>query len=424
MECPNVPDSYMTCVKKNGQNYWVLGDKEEHNDSCPENSTPWRVDALCNVTEETKCYETEFKGNSVAVCVVPTEGKTELEACGQHYLESPHMIENDVPITDLKYFEDKVVCTKQNIGQLQGAELVTWVQKGREDICQDIVDEATDRCEGKANCDYKVEKMYSDENMLSFDCVLDTKNVPANNQNTHWWNWLRINKYDCKDKGWTCTDDSLSEYKGGEVCQMKDDCHKNAEFGICKNKKCALGPATGSNCGRDEDCDRLSSVEGTCKDGRCSTGKNGLHVEYIKPKNCSINDKKHPYSLHQYCGKVEQDGSTIYTGVCTQIEGSELHACKAFESTAEIKEVKNEEENYLRGIRYPQNFYDELPPWDNLDLCPREERIEVDGKVICAATTERLEVNMGTVQAKNMGSADIKCKNRNVGLPLVALPSF
>ena len=423
MECKNQPDSYMNCHKKNGQYYWEVNDNIDLDQTCPENSQPWRMHALCNVESKSQCYETNFDDEKLAVCVVPTKEKTILNECGQKYINQPHLIENDKLINDAKYFDDKVICTKQNIGQLQNAELVTWVSKENKDLCDKIVEEAELICADKSDCNYKVEKMLIDDDVSVYDCVLDTKNIPSDDKSPQWWDWNRINSYECKDNGWTCSDDSLKEYKGGKICNMNDDCHKNAEFGICKNKKCAVGPATGSNCSKDEDCDRLNGIEGKCSNDRCSSGKNGIITEYIKPKDCDSNNKNYPYSLHQYCGETEIYGSSVYTGYCESVGNSSKTACKAFSSTQEILYVQDEEENYLRGIRHPRNFYEKTPPWQNLSLCPDDEKISVNGRTFCGSSVDRLNVYLGRVSATDTSSANIKCANE-YNVPVVALPSF
>tara|TARA_B100000482_G_C12598729_1_gene294299 strand:- start:474 stop:1733 length:1260 start_codon:yes stop_codon:yes gene_type:complete len=419
MSCANVSNRYLNCSEKNGQYFWKLDD-EPLDGVCPSNSIPWRVHALCNSSDTSLCYETSLGEDRVAVCVVPTkhDGTTMIKECGLKYLQEEHLIQHDVPIEDAAYFKDKTICTKQNIGQLKGAEIVTWVPDGREDLCDEIVDQARSTCNGKNDCDYKFERIYEKKELPSYDCVIDTKNVPSNERNYQWWNWIRTHSYSCKDKGWTCTDESMSEYKGGELCIMKDDCHKNAEFGVCSNKQCVLGAAIGTNCSKDEDCDLLNNVEGECTNGRCSEGKNGLNVSYYKPQECNEYEKINSHSLYQYCGNSER---STYTGYCNAIPGTSKKVCKAFENYSELQHVKDEEENYLRGIRHPQNFYPQTPPWENLEVC--SDYITVNGKRICTSTTEKIDAYLGTVEAADLQTAENKCKRR-FDVPVLTLPSF
>lgn len=421
MSCANVVDHHLNCRKKNGQQYWKLEDTPLDGEICPENSIPWRIHALCNSSDTSLCYETSLDDDRVAVCVIPTDENktTAIKECGIKYLKEGHLIQHDVPIQDVNYFNDKTICTKQNIGQLKNAEIVTWVPDDREDLCDKIVNQAQSTCDGKPDCDYKFERVYEKKALPMFDCVIDTKNVPSNEQNYQWWNWIRTHSYSCKeDKGWTCTDESMSEYKGGEICSMKDDCHKNAEFGVCLNKQCVQGAAIGTNCSKDEDCDLLNSVEGECSNGRCSEGKNGLHVSYYKPKDCDTDQKVHEHSLYQYCGDTENG---TYTGYCNTIPGTSKKVCKAFQNVAEMQHIKAEEENYLRGIRHPQNFYAQTPPWENLEACT--EYITVHGKQICASTTEKIDAYLSTVEAQDLQAASDKC-NRQYDIPVITLPSF
>ena len=303
----------------------------------------------------------------------------------------------------------------------------TYVPKDREDLCDQILDEAMNICDGKSNCDYKVERLTKDEPASSYECVINTRDVPTvSSARPMWWEWHRVNEYNCKDdKGWLCDDRSLKNFKGGDKCFMKDDCHANAEFGMCVNKKCVLGSAPGSNCTRDEDCDILQNVEGVCKNNAiCTKGKNGLQVSYYKPKDCSDEDKHYPHSLHNYCGEfLDEDGTKKYTGYCASVNGTKKKACKAFSSN-DVKNIQHEEENYLRGIRHHQNYYEESPPWENLVTCPENELVDVDGgHKLCFPTIEKLNVNLGKVYAQNTYSAEQKCK-KNFKVPQVVLPSF
>ena len=191
----------------------------------------------------------------------------------------------------------------------------------------------------------------------------------------------------------------------------------------CQNKKCVLGAAKGSNCSQDEDCDKLNSVEGHCSNEKCTHGKNGLDVSYYKPKECDKNNDQHPYSLHKYCGEITVDGKTSYTGYCKSINSTGKHACKSFENFNELKHVKEEEENYLRGIKYHRNFYDDTPPWDNLIQCPENDKIQINGVELCMSTMEKLDTFLGTVKATNLSSATEKCEYK-YNVPHITLQSF
>ncbi len=424
MECKNQPNKMMKCGKKNGEYYWTVdSDGSGSDENCPEHSLPWRIDALCSVQDGKKCYQTKLGDDTVAVCVEATDSSA-LNTCGQEYLKKKHVIANDHEIEDLSTLNNMMECSLQTFGQMMSTNLRTYVPKGREDLCEQIVEEAIHVCDGKPDCDYKVEKLMTDEPSSSYECVINTRDVPTLSSRPKWWEWHRVNEYECKkDKGWLCDDSSLQNYKGGEKCFMKDDCNSNAEFGMCVNKKCVLGSAPGSNCTTHEDCDILQNVEGVCENNAtCKKGKNGLNVSYYKPKDCSDDDKHYSHSLHNYCGEiVAEDGTKKYTGYCAPVNGSMKKACKAF--SHDVQDIRNEEENYLRGIRHHQNYYKEPPPWENLVKCPESERVDVNGHTLCFPTVEKINVNLGKVHAQNSYSAEQKCHEK-FNVPQVALPSF
>lgn len=428
MECRTQPNKFMKCEKKNSDYYWTVDSDESGSDeTCPENSLPWRVDALCSIHDERKCYQTELGEDKVAVCV-ETDSSSALNSCGQAYLGQKHAIANDHEIKDYSILDNMMECSLQSFGQMMSTNLRTYVPKGRQDLCERIIEEAMHVCDGKSNCDYEVEKLLNDELSSSYECVINTRDVPdASTSRPMWWEWHRVNEYQCKDdKGWLCDDKSLKNYKGGEKCFMKDDCNSNAEFGMCVEKKCVLGSAPGSNCTTDADCDILQNVEGVCKNNTiCKKGKNGLQVSYYKPKDCSDDEKQFSHSLHNYCGEiVDENGTTKYTGYCAPVKGT-LTACKAF-SRQDVINIRRDEEDYLygmQGIRHHQNFHENLPPWENLQVCPDSERINVNGFELCSPTVEKINVNLGKVHAQNKNEAMRKCKETfNVTQAQVALP--
>jgi hypothetical protein len=414
----------MNCKKHNGEYFWSLDPEENTDETCPDHSVPWRLDALCSVKTDEKCYETTFGNDKVAVCVI-TDDTSELSACAYDYLNQDIKIANDHVINDPAYFDDMIECSLQDFGQMQSAKLKTYVPKNREDVCEQILDEANNACKGMSNCTYEAEKLIDDSPTTSFECVIDTRNIPKAAGKPTWWQWHRVNEYECKDDGWRCDDRSLNEYKGGAKCFMKDDCHSNAEYGMCVNQKCTVGSALGSNCQTDEDCDVLQNIEGSCNEGdkKCNKGKNGLHISYYKPKECSDDDKKYAHSLHNYCGETTDEyGGEKYTGYCANIEGTSKKVCKAM-SSKEVESIRHEEENYLQGIRHHHNFYSQKPPWENLIQCPQKDRVVVNGHELCYPTVEKISVELGKVHAHDIDSAGQKCSAR-FNLPHVVLPSI
>ena len=419
MECPNL-NSNIVCKKKNDKFVWTLDESklEPSISSCPTNSLPWKLDAVCNLVSKTKCWETEYKGQNITICA-GTEEAAEENPISKPFSKLLHSIEYTKPIENVELHLDEMMeCTRQELDVLKGTVWETWVPKNKPELCQSIITDYENQCDKTDTCD-KVEVLYETEDgESSYDCVLDTHKIPTGNK---WSDWTRVASYECKDKGWKCTDESLKEYKGGETCEMNDDCHSNFEPGICDNvtNKCKLGNSKGTNCSKDEDCDNLQTIEGKCSSGTCTKGKIGVDVDYYKPLECSSSAKAFEYSKYQYCGKVqrtdESGNPTVkYTGVCEAVPGTSIQACKPFsEGKAGLNEIKNiidDEQDYLMGINHPVNFYKHSPPWENMIPCDKEDRVDINGKSLCFPTVEKVSMNTKTVVADSMEEAKHKCQ--------------
>lgn len=427
MECANL-GKHLTCKEKNGHQFWSVQDEPESETACPDHSLPWRMDALCNLKDETKCYKKRIDSKEIGICVVPT-GDAKLTTQGEAALEIERLIENNVPITDPSYFEGMEACTRHTMEQMENASIITWVPKGEDYLCENIMKETSTFCDTNEDC--KFEHLYADTNHNTYECILDTSRIKdistiASKPNT-FPEWIRDNKYACKSDGFYCHDSNLSEYDGGNRCIIKDDCHDNSEFGICdvSTRSCTVGSSKNSNCTQDEDCDILKPLEGHCSDNKCVKGKSGIDVAYYKPLECDPSQKKYAHSVHQYCGEYSDGKETYYTGTCEFVNDRSFQACKPFK-TDEIAGLQLDEMTKARNAgTLVENFYRDPPPWEKLAECPPNHKIDVNGREICLLTMEKVEAHLGTVDAIDPDHAQQKCQATfGTRLPILALPKY
>jgi len=365
------------------------GDK--HTSNCPLDSMPWRMKSLC--LGKSNCYETEKYGQKIGVCVV-ADKESELTSEGRAELNRSAYVVNDREVSheDLK---GTSLCSKESFSGLKDTNVYTYVPKDNKALCEILIDDLKRDCK-----DCKIENLFVHSDVPdTYHCLLDTKKIPL--QTDKWYSWIRKNSQGCDHNNEFCT--NTKQYFS---CATDTDCDAAYEYGACdiETGTCASGPAKGSNCSRDEHCDNFVGVKGRCSERKCSVGKSDATVSYVKPMSCDLNpdDKT---SKYQYCG-MTKNGK--YTGICTNTEIGAF--CKPFTSKNEMRDFKANELDYQGGFVH-QNFFTELPPWENLEVCEGNNMIKVNDKMVCKYATEEIKVHQQTVTAHNYKEATKKCES-------------
>lgn len=398
-------------------------------ESIIENSLPWKLDALCNIKEdEDQCYEIDFHGKMINVCV-SAENDIHLSDAGEQFLQETHKIVWTKRISAVP--EDKQLCHSQQMIEMDGVTITSYVDKGDADTCESILEDAS-RCD---DCD--VTREYPSENTgENFECVLDTAHINEMNKSLDpEFQFVRDTTYDCKDNGWKCSPSEFDTHEIKEVgCRMSDDCHKNIEFGICdfENKTCKTG-ASNSGCNSHEDCDVIYS-KGQCKNDFCASGQTTVQVTYYKPSdiNCQNGsqtvDMCNRKNLYEYCGKItDSEGNEKFSGYCTNpVDNNgeilrDFKTCKPFLNQAEINQVISDENDYDSGC-HRGNFHSVPSNWENLTLCQNVK--VVDGRTICKSTMDRIDTKLGIIKANTVEQAQNKCDAEYPNLTVKALRKF
>lgn len=404
---------------------WTVGDQSADADLPDKaHSIPWRVDATCNATvNNPKCYEIEFENRKhVTVCVHPGIN-SKLSDFGTEYLAQEFPLEwaRPIDVNDAQHFGSRQKCHRQTMSELNNTIIESWVSRDDEIMCDNVVADAGDAP--------GLEKVFQSSGSQRYECVLDTGHIARQNARIEpEMRWVRKTSYPCKDDGWSCTEEDMHEYTGGQMCTLNDDCHKNVEFGVCNLQKnvCMNGSASGKNCTTHEDCDTIQEyASGKCDSGKCSRGSTGVEVSYFKPQECpaggNVNRNGQKYvAKHQYCGAISDvDGETKYTGYCTPVHDvhgnkiSSFRACKPFVTLDEKKAVEGDEADFQSGhpATSKLNYYEEPPPWERLTLCPPDKVRKVGNEIICTATMEEVPTKLDTnILATSSEDANQQCR--------------
>ena len=423
--CKNA-NRYLNFDTVDGEHKWLLSSEENRNEVRLANSIPWKLDATCNMDKNTSlCYEIEFHEKPISVCVKGNKD-SKINDMGFEYLKTRSFDpEWTKKIQDAQtHFNNKQKCHQQPFIQADGTYIETWVDKDDEVTCESIVNEAVENSNDKQS----ILNVFESIGSQHYECVLDTGHISEqNNIMQTEMNWVRKTKYPCKDKGWSCDDNNLKHYTGGDQCNINDDCHKNVEFGVCdlNTKTCLSGNSTGKQCSQHEDCDILKSYsQGYCENNVCMKGSTLIDASYFKPLDCdeslgNVDKNGEKYNAkYQYCGEIRHGTQTKFSGYCvhpSNKDGKEIKtfkACKPFEHDVEMTEVKNKEEDFQMGNQdtYRLNYHVEDPPWKRLVICPDEHIKQVGDKIICELTMQEIPTKLPkTIIATSIESATQKC---------------
>ncbi len=397
----------LICEKDGHHRTWRLASKDETPSDaeavCPAMSIPWRQHAFCDgISSSEKCYITEQLGEtkSVAVCLHQIDKNHPMQYTtwsGMQSLRKKTPVSFDRPVQRSEVDKTFEPCVVHKFGDASNTAVVGYTPKGDKAACSNMLQNAFQVCEHASSaeeCKMMVHSVHPNPGE-SEGCTLQTHDIPIAHQydKGEWFRWVRENSYSCKAAGWMCSAEDMKDYKA-PACERDEDCRASVEVGICdmKNHVCAVGSGQGKHCTKHEDCDILNRVEGACSAGSCKSGNTGVDATYIVPKSC---DRVSSDSLYTYCGETRTaNGDTLYTGVCTEYthKGKEYRGCKAFTDYTHIERTRATEHDWQAHHRPYANFYVHSPPWEQLDTCPSDKRVVVNGRSTCETTTDRIRI--------------------------------
>lgn len=140
---------------------------------------------------------------------------------------------------------------------------------------------------------------------------------------------------------------------------------------------------------------RLGHGDGWARWVRSDDGR----AEYLAPTPCDDEGS--------FCGAVEGDKETLYTGVCQTyvLNDDERRGCRAFASQEDVAGRRREAEFRTDPAT---NFNAERQPWESLALCT--DTVTIDGFEVCRST--RSAVVRTTTLARNAEDAAKRCDRR------------
>lgn len=415
--CPNYYGVRIRCTVEDGMSVWKGVDASNtstpRQSNCPAMSVPWRVQFTCQNKGEEQCYETRFDTETStqkgAVCLSSAEDKP-LATPVASTLVDGHVISHDIP-TAKKEIEDSYVrCIRYPLGTSPGTMVTMYVPPGDRASCDELQKDALSACSASSsseNCDQLVENLYVRDHSEAYRCKLDTRSIPvaSKKQHTEWWRWNRLTQYECKSKGWKCTDAEFSQYEE-PTCSTNDTCTAGASYGKCVAGKC-VASNSGAACRYDEECDE-QFVKGECTNGSCSNGENNkVGIAYFAPKECSMfTDEKD--GKYTYCGLFDGETGQEYSGYCQTFDydGYTHTGCKAFSNVDEIRRVVREEIDYAHEYKINLNKH---RPWQKLQMCPASVTSIVNGQPVCRMTVDTIYGSPHSVLAEKQSDARLKC---------------
>lgn len=411
-KCPAVQNGQIQCVSKNGQSAWQVTDstKSITNGTCPSDSIPWRLDALCATNKTAPiCYSTQLENQrGGAVCVTGMDNAN----VSHTSIREPHAL-NYTKLMDGSPDPTKFTpCHVQPFENIAGAQIVSYVEINDTQSCDKLYNHARDICvkiHGEHKCTEIVPHIYRDTNHQMYQCELDTNNLPVGNQSNdrEWWKWLRTNTYPCRDGNWTCNDEKLTEYEGGRQCDHDAECTSARQTGVCDLKQGAcLHGSVGSRCKTHEHCDIIAETPGVCTNSRCTQGDTQVKAVYRVPQEAARTLGDLP-SKHVYCG-LTSNGEYTGTRQPFEYKGETHHGCKSFDSPSEIYHILSEETDWQARFQN-RNVHDNAPPWERLVMCAETDKIRSNGQFVCKHTTYPLQIDSGHVSEISNERASKTC---------------
>ncbi len=411
IKCDMLPNKELQCIKHNNIPTWKLVNTDEKHETmqCSSNSVPWEMQALCKIQEnERKCFSTTYG----AVCIQRNKNSNPMPKEIIN-LEKGLKVSLNKSLNE-KEIEGLVPCYSQDFNGLSNSKLVTLVDKSNIGVCENIAKKAKEEefsncIKDKTKCN-KTVKFHFDNfhpHKTPYTCSLDISKLPyASNDNNKWWAWHRKNQHDSEENGWKIIVDENTHIRG-EKCSMHSECKSTFETGVCKKGTCIKG-ALNSRCNTDENCDLYKGSEGKCSNGECISGKTNVYATYMAPSACTMDT--HGKSKYSYCGKIVQNGTASFTGVCTKYKNNnneKTYACKEFKSKKEIDNYRNEELDWI-SIKRSDNFSPQFNNWERLNVCPESFKENINGNDICTATRSIVHLTDET-EASSFVRASQKC---------------
>ena len=416
-------NKYLNLSPHNDTHLWSLSEEHQDLDINIKNSLPWKLDTVCNLKKnETSCYDVEYHDKMITVCANATSDPV-ITDYGRTYVNEKVEKEWTVPIDSEKsdHFDSKQKCHRQKLLDVDNVEITSWVDKNDEVTCNMIMEDVSFYDD--------VERLFESQNTQRYQCILDTSHISQMNSSIDGeYKFVRKINFPCKDQGWKCYGEDITNYTGGKECTINDDCHRNVEFGICDSttKVCKVGGTKGSSCSTHEDCDILQYASGECVDNKCVKGASNIEVSYLKPKDCEhfeeSEDKK-----YQFCGETEEG---TYTGYCDYPRSKDntkirtFKTCRPFLNYKEIEDVMKDEQDFQNGSIFTRNtnFHTNKPIWERLSLCTNIQNI--DGEIVCLSTMEEVQTRLSTVVAENIDKANSLCAKKYPDLTVRATSYF
>lgn len=469
--CNSMPGKNVYCVQSGTESAWMVSEASPSNasNSCPPNSIPWRIQSICDSEPDktSMCFTSDLVGSDGTkteggVCLVmPESEKVKISEHGEYLLTEPQIISNDLQASSSMIEQTMTPCYIESFPGIEGATKIVYVNKESHDKCNLLREDALSVCklamsDRPEECEKIVQDTYVEPHQAEFETFINTQKIPyldvtkkehyakedhypycdydsfmkryikpwvdpktgkkhcpdEKSVDVQWWRWKRTNEYPCKT-GWMCDDSTLSEYKGGETCKKDKDCDTNIEHGICSESKvCKGGTNDGNKCSAHEDCDEDRKISGKCAStGVCVEGNTSIRASYYKPKACK--PPKEGEAHLSYCGEINVNGETKYTGYCEAYRmpdtNKDSYACKAFlpgeKGDAEVADKQFSERDYQIGYLNSNFDANDTFIWQKLTTCPETHIKNVDGVQVCTATHDKIRLDPFVLEAESRQDA-------------------